>query len=427
MEDKLTISIVLIIALTLSAFFSGMEIAFVSSNKVRASLDINRKGFVNRLLDLFYGHTNMVISTLLVGNNIVLVIYGMAIALLLNPILEQFTDNSALKLAGETIISTLIILFVGEFLPKSLFRINPNYSLRAFSLPLAFFYYVLYPISWFTSFISGLLMRLFGVKVTSKEIKGITVGELDAYIQENIDKHEDENKEVEREVKIFHNALDFSKTHLRDCMIPRNEIVAVNIETTDREALTKRFNETGLSKIVVYSKDIDNIVGCIHVNELFHTEIDWKTHLKPVIFAPETLLANKMMRSMLAEKKSMAIVVDEFGGTSGLVTLEDLVEEIFGEIEDEHDHQRVMVRKLGDGLYDFSGRMEIDQLNEEFHLDIPEDDDYQTLAGYLLYNLETIPEVGETFKIENLNFTIIRKTASKIEVIRVEKLPEEDK
>lgn len=423
---SLSIVIVFMVALALSAFFSGMEIAFVSSNRVRATLDVNKKGFLNRILNLFYGNSDMLISTLLVGNNIALVVYGMAIAILLHPILKLVTDSEAILLIIETLISTLVILFVGEFLPKTIFRINPNSSLKTFALPLTFFYYLLYPISWVTAFVSNVLMKLCGIHVKSHHLKGLTVGELDAYIQENIDRQEDENKEVEREVKMFQNALDFSSTHLRDCMIPRNEIVAVNIETTDRDMLCRRFNETGLSKIVVYKENIDNVIGYIHVSELFHSNINWKEHIKTVLFAPEILLAKKMMRSLLGEKKSMAIVIDEFGGTAGLVTLEDLVEEIFGDIEDEHDRKRFMEREISPGIFDFSGRIEIDRLNEEYNLDLPENDEYQTLAGYLLYNLEALPETGETIDIEGVKFTILKKTASKIELIRVDTTNRDD-
>ncbi|MDD2961892.1 MAG: hemolysin family protein [Muribaculaceae bacterium] len=412
--------IVTLIAITLSAFFSGMEIAFVSSNKVRATLDAHKDGFLNRIINLFYNNFDMVISTLLVGNNIVLVVYGMSIAILLKPVLLIISANEAVILTLQTIISTIIILLMGEYVPKMMFRINPNDSLRALSLPLYLFYLILYPISWFSSFISNMLMKLTGVKIAPKNLKGITVGELDAFIQENIDKKEDENIEVEREVKIFQNALDFSNTHLRDCIIPRNEIISVNIDNTDRDSLCRKFNETGLSKIVVYKNDIDNIVGYIHVSELFHSECDWTQHIKPVLFAPETMLANKMMRSLLGEKKSMAIVIDEFGGTAGLVTLEDLVEEIFGDIEDEHDRKRIMARKIDENTYDFAGRIEIEQLNEIYHLDIPESDEYITLAGYLLYNLEALPEEGETIEIESLAFTILKKSATKIELVRVD-------
>ena len=255
----------------------------------------------------------------------------------------------------------------------------------------------------------------------------LTVDELDAYLQENIDKREDENKSVEREVKIFENALDFSDTRLRDCMVPRNEIVAVDVEDTTRDDLVKLFSRSGLSKIVVYKENIDNVIGFIQVSELFVTEVDWKTRLKPVVFAPETLLARKLLQQLMGEKRSMAIVLDEFGGTSGMVTLEDLVEEIFGEIEDEHDRNQLTARQLDETSYEFSGRMEIEEINERFHLDIPESDDYQTLAGYLLDEHEAIPNVGEVLDLPPYRFTIERKTAARIELIRVDIIDEKDK
>ena len=269
-------------------------------------------------------------------------------------------------------------------------------------------------------------MKLFGVKIDSTRMRLLTVDELDAYLQENIDKREDENKTVEREVKIFENALDFSDTRLRDCMVPRNEIVAVNVEDTERADLVKLFTRSGLSKIVVYKENIDDVIGFIQVSELFVTDVDWKTRLKPVVFAPETLLARKMMQQLMDEKRSMAIVIDEFGGTSGMVTLEDLVEEIFGEIEDEHDRNRLTAKQLSETSYEFSGRMEIEEINERFHLDIPESDDYQTLAGYLLAENEAIPNVGEVFDLPPYRFTIERKTAARIELVRVDIIGEDD-
>ena len=274
--------------------------------------------------------------------------------------------------------------------------------------------------SWFASLVSSTCMRLVGVKAEAKQSKGLTIGELDAYLQESIDRNEDENNQIENEVKIFQNALDFSSTHLRDCMVPRNEIVAVPIDKATNERLVRLFCETGLSKIIVYRDDIDDVVGYIHVSELFHKDTDWKQHIKSVLFAPETMLANKMMRSLMNEKKSVAVVVDEFGGTAGMVTLEDLVEEIFGDIEDEHDRKRIMARKVADGVYDFAGRAEIDYINDQYHLDIPEDEEYQTLAGYILYNLEEIPETGQTFTIDGMLFTIVKKSANKLETIRVD-------
>lgn len=250
----------------------------------------------------------------------------------------------------------------------------------------------------------------------------ITVGELDAYLQETIDTTEEENKEVENEVKIFQNALEFSNTHLRDCMTPRNEIVAVDINDTTREQLLRLFTETGRSKIVVYKEEIDEVLGYIHVNELFHPQKDWKQCLKPVMYAPETMLAKKQMQKLLKEKKSMAIVVDEFGGTSGLVTTEDLFEEIFGEIEDEHDRKKHVSKQIDETTFELAGRLEIELINERYDLDLPESDDYQTLAGFLLFNLEVLPEEGETLRIGNYQFTILKKTAAKIELVRLIKL-----
>ena len=419
--------IIALIALLCSAFFSGMEIAFVSSNKVRAEIEMSRGGIINGLLNIFYGNREMFISTLLIGNNIANIVYSMAMARLLTIPLQQWITNEALLLLAQTIIATLIILLFGEFIPKSVFRINPNASLRTSSIPLFMIYCLLYPISLFTEWISASLMKLFGIKMSSTRVRLITVDELDAYLQENIDKHEDENKTVEREVKIFENALDFGDTRLRDCMVPRNEIVAVDVEDTTRDDLVKLFSRSGLSKIVVYKENIDDVIGFIQVSELFVTDVDWKTRLKPVIFAPESLLARKMMQRLMGEKRSMAIVIDEFGGTSGMVTLEDLVEEIFGEIEDEHDRNRLTARQINESSYEFSGRMEIEEINERFHLDIPESDDYQTLAGYLLAENEAIPNVGDVLELPPYRFTIERQSAARIELVRVDVIENEEK
>ena len=419
--------IIALIALLCSAFFSGMEIAFVSSNKVRAEIEMARGGIVNRILNIYYRNREMFISTLLIGNNIANIVYSMAMAELLTIPLLRWVNNDAVLLLVQTIIATVIILIFGEFVTKTIFRINPKASLRTASVPLFMAYCVLYPISRFTEWLSASLMKLFGIKIDSTRMRLLTVDELDAYLQENIDKREDENKSVEREVKIFENALDFSDTRLRDCMVPRNEIVAVDVEETTRDDLVKLFTRSGLSKIVVYKESIDDVIGFIQVSELFVTTVDWKTRLKPVVYAPETLLARKMMQQLMDEKRSMAIVIDEFGGTSGMVTLEDLVEEIFGEIEDEHDRNSLTARQLNENSYEFSGRMEIEEINERFHLDIPESDDYQTLAGYLLAEEEAIPNVGDVIDLPPYRFTIERKTAARIELVRIDILDEGDK
>ena len=418
--------IIALVSLTFSALFSGVEIAYISSNRVKVEIDVKRGGFIGRIINLYYKYQDLFISTILVGNNIMLVIYGMGAAELLDPWLKGIYDNEVFILLMQTLISAAIILITGEFFPKTIFRINPNSSLRYFALPIFFFWVILYPISIFTAWLSKTLMRMCGIKNENHSMGMLTVGEINQYIQTSIDEQAAKD-EVENEVKIFHNAIDFSSTHLRDCMTPRNEVVAINIDTTTRDELSALFTTSGRSKIVVYRDDIDNVLGYIHVSELFDPKSNWKEAIKPVIFAPETLLANKMMRRLLAEKRSMAVVVDEFGGTAGLVSLEDLVEEIFGDIQDEHDNRRLTAREVQPGVYEISGRCEIADLNETFNLDLPESDEYQTLAGFILNNLGEIPSQGDTFDIKGMTFSIIKKSATRLELIRITvNRPEED-
>lgn len=409
---------IIIIALLFSAFFSGMEIAFVSSNKVRAELDMKQKGLLSRILSLFYGNEEQFISTMLVGNNIALVIYGMGMAALLEPVIALVWDQEAFVVLMQTLFSTLLILFVGEFMPKTIFRIDPNATMRFFAPLVWLIYVVLYPISKFTSLVSKWLMRLGGVKIEHHANALMSKIELDSFIQKSIEER-DSQATVEPEMKIFQNALDFSNIHLRDCMIPRTELVAVDIDEVTDEELLHTFVSTGISKVLVYRESIDNILGYIHSSEMFRQHDDWRKSIRPAVFAPESMLANKLMRNLMQQKKSLAIVVDEFGGTAGLVTLEDLVEEIFGDIEDEHDTQNLVARRVGENEYEFSGRMEIGRINEEFGLDIPESDDYQTIAGYILYHYQTLPRLGETVEIKNYRFTILRRKATKIELVRM--------
>ncbi len=416
--------IIAIISLLLSAMFSGVEIAFVSADRVRAELDTHKGGLSAKIIDRYFSRPDFFISTLLVGNNIVLVIYGMAGAALLDPWLKTFCANEALVLLMQTLITTGIIIITGEFFPKTLFRINPNTSLRITSVPMSLFYFLLYPVSLFTTWLSRMLMRLAGVRHSGETESALSVGDLNDYIERTIDQQQsslsaDSDNQIEHEVKIFHNAIDFSSIHLRDCMIPRNEIVAVPIKSTSREELSALFTSSGRSKILVYDDDIDSVLGYIHVSELLRPGVDWTESLKPVLFAPESLMANKMMRRLLAEKRSLAVVVDEFGGTSGMVTLEDLVEEILGDIQDEHDRSNVVARRLSDGLFEFSGRVEIQQMREQFGIDITESDDYQTLAGYILYCTGTIPTQGDEVEISPYRFRIISSSATKLELIQV--------
>lgn len=415
--------ILALVSLLFSALFSGTEIAYITADRVRVELDIKKGGFVNNIISRFYNDSDLFISTILVGNNIVLVIYGMGAAAILEPWLRGYCPNQAVILALSTLISTGVILITGEFFPKSVFRINPITSLKIFAIPVFLFYIVLYPVAIFTAWLSKMLMKLCGIKTASQRMGMLSMGDLNSYLDRTIDEVNPEKAPVENEVKIFHNALDFSNTHLRDCMLPRNEIVAVNIDTTTREQLSALFTSSGRSKIVVYREDIDDVLGYIHVSELFVPDSDWKEHLKPVVFAPETLLANKLMRRLLGEKRSMAIVVDEFGGTAGLVTLEDLVEEIFGDIQDEHDTNRAMVREIEPGVYECSGRVEIESLRENYHIDIPESDDYQTLAGYILHTEGQIPAQGDTIVLDDKLFTILKRTATRLELIRISPVP----
>ena len=417
--------IVTLVSLLFSGLFSGAEMAFVTSDRVRVEIDVKQGGIIGRVLRRFYANPQFFISSILVGNNIVLVIYGMGAAKLLDPLQEPLGIDDGTLLLMQTIASTIVIIITGEFLPKTIFRINPNASMRFIAIPIFLFYIILYPIALLATAISRGLMLLFGLKSDQVEIKMISVSDLNDYLEDTIDSLHDQKETVGTEVKIFQNALDFSNTHLRDCMIPRNEIVAAKSDITYDE-LSKLFTSSGRSKILIYREDIDDIIGYIHVSELFDPTSDWRKHIKPVLYAPEALLANKMMRRLLNEKRSMAIVVDEFGGTAGLVTLEDLVEEIFGDIQDEHDKAAPTARDLGGGIYEFSGRCEIADLNDTYHLDIPEDDDYQTLAGYILHNTGAIPEKGETITLGNLSIEVLRKSAARLELLRVTRIPSDE-
>lgn len=419
--------IIALASLILSAFFSGSEIAYVTSDRVRAEIEMKKGGPLSRILDLFYNNYNFFITTILVGNNVVLVIYGMGAAALLNPWLQANIHNEGMVLLCSTLISTGVILLTGEFFPKIIFRIDPNRSLRLAAIPLWIFYVILFPVTLFTTWLSRMLMRLCGIHDHERHDGLLSVGDLNQYLERTIDDSNSDTAEIENEVKIFHNALDFSSIHLRDCMTPRNEIVAVDITDTTRQQLSELFTTSGRSKIIVYRDDIDNVLGYIHVSELFDPGADWRQCIKPVGFAPETLLANKMMRRLLAEKRSMAIVVDEFGGTSGLVTLEDLVEEIFGDIQDEHDTADAPIREVSPGVWEISGRAEIQHINEVLHLDLPDDEDYQTIAGYILNSTGTIPEVGESVDIDGHRLEILRKSANRLELIRLSELPSDDR
>lgn len=408
----------ILVSLAFSAFFSGMEISYVSANKLRFELDKKDKSLTSKILDVFFHNPNQFISTMLVGNNIALVVYGLQMAILLEPWIAQFVDQEALIVLIQSMISTILILFTGEFIPKTIFKIDPNFFLRLFALPLYLIYILLYPISKFSSLLSFLILRIAGVK-NLKDSGVYTLGkvDLDYFIQQSIE-DAPQDSEMDTEVKIFQNALEFSNVKVRDCIVPRTEIVACDKEVSTDE-LRSRFIETGLSKILIYDENIDNIIGYIHSSELFKHPDNWLEQLCKVSIVPETMAANKLMRVLMQEKKSLAVVVDEFGGTSGIVTLEDLVEEIFGEIEDEHDMKREVARKVSENEYLLSGRMEIDTLNEMFGLDLPESDDYVTIAGLILHYYQKFPKLNESIEYGKYTFKIVKATATKIELVRM--------
>lgn len=416
----MTTTILLLIAvILLSALFSGMEIAFVSSNRLLLGIDSQERSVHSYVIDKFYSNSNNFISSLLVGNNIVLVLYGMLMARLLNStILHSLHDSPSASLLLETIISTIVIIFTGEFIPKALFRINPNRSLKRFALPIYVLYIILYPLARFTTVCSTLLLRIFNIKIKDDARDNtFSVTELNNLIQTSID-NADEEQEINNDVLIFQNALDFSSIKVRDCFVPRTEIEAVEIGTP-LEDLKSVFIESGHSKIVVYKDNIDNIIGYIHSSELFRLGKKWQQKICKMPYVPETLSAQKLMRTLMQQKKSLAVVIDEFGGTSGIISLEDLVEEIIGEIEDEHDNQNLVAKSLGNNEYILSGRLEIERINEMFDLGLPESDEYQTLGGFILAHHQRFPQLNETISIDRYRIRTIKQRSTKIELVKL--------
>lgn len=422
-QVDLALIIGILITMILSAFFSGMEIAFVSSNRMLAQMDKEKMGISKRFLSLFFNNPNSFVSTMLVGNNIVLVVYGILIARLFDQTIFAGMD-AAFTVPADTVLSTLIILFTGEFLPKTLFQSNPNRLMRVFAFPAYLFYVILWPISRFATFLSGLILRLFRVRIPKDAISGgFSKVDLDYLIQSSIDNARS-NEEIENEVKIFHNALDFPDTKVRDCMVPRTEINSVDINTCTLDELRQKFIESGNSKIIVYTDDIDHIKGYIHSSELFKNPSSWKEGIRSMPFVPETMPAQKLMQILLQQKKSLGVVVDEFGGTSGIVSLEDIVEEIFGEIEDEHDSLKYVAKQTNEDEYLLSARLEIDKVNEMFSLDLPESEEYMTLGGLILNAYRSFPKLNEIVKIGKFEFKIIKIATAKIELVQLTVLPE---
>lgn len=394
-----------------------MEIAFVTSNKLRFELDKKQRDLSSSILSIFYKYPQQFISTMLVGNNVSLVIYGLLMADVLTPWLEP-VGNQFLITLFQTILATVIVLFTGEFLPKTIFRVNPNLWLRIFSWLLLLFYVLLYPISRFSTWLSMGILKIFRVEISATTQENVFSRiDLNYLIQETFENHQNE-KELENEVKIFQNALDFSKVRLRDCSVPRTEIIALDYDT-DVVTLKQTFIETGLSKIPIYKGDIDNIVGYIHSSEMFEHQKDWKKQINQIPIVPENMAAQKLMKLFMLQKKSIAVVVDEFGGTAGIITLEDIIEEIFGEIEDEHDNKGYMAEQTGEKEYIFSGRLEVKVANAKFSLEIPESDEYETIAGFILHNHQHFPKLNEVMRIEGFTIKCVKVTNNRIELVKV--------
>jgi CBS domain containing-hemolysin-like protein len=410
-----------------SAFFSGMEIAFVSSNRLLAEMDREKNGLAQKAIALFYQHPNNFVSTMLVGNNIALVIYGILFAKIFDATLF-YPLSDGLRVTADTLLSTLVVLFTGEFIPKTIFKNNPNTMLTFFAVPAYVCYVVLYPIARFATLLSKGLLRIIGIRMNKNvEEREFTKVDLDYLVQTSID-NADNQDDIGEEVKIFQNALDFSETKVRDCMVPRTEIDAVE-DTATLETLKQVLIESGHSKIIVYHEDIDHVVGYIHSSDMFRIPADASpdallSALKPdlvrsISFVPETMLASKLMKMLMQQKRSLAVVVDEFGGTSGLVSLEDVMEEITGEIEDEHDNHKYVAKQIGDREYIISARLEIEKVNELFGLSLPESDEYMTLGGLILHEYQSFPKLNEIIQIGNFEFKIIKNTATKIELVRL--------
>lgn len=410
---------VIVITIILSAFFSGMEIAFISSNKLRVEIDYKQRRLGSRIVKRFTDKPGSFIVTMLIGNNIALVIYGIYIARLLEPKLSGFIESEFLILLIKTLISTIIILVLAEYIPKAIFRLAPNSFLNSLSFPTLLIYIIFFPITYLVIKISNALLRLFfGVSQDDEvEKKIFSKVDLDNLVND-VQKEERDSDLEKQDIKIFQNALDLSNIKLRACMVPRTEIIALEANNS-LEDLHQSFIETGHSNILIYEDSIDNITGYFRLRDLFSKPSDIKSALRKIPIVPESMAANKLLTLFVAKNKKLALVVDEFGGTSGIVTVEDILEEIVGEIEDEHDYYELTERIINDNEYLFSGRMEIDYLNENYELNLPAEDDYETLAGLVFYYHGSIPKINEVIEIRNARLKILKVTGTKLELINV--------
>jgi len=409
--------ILLFFALFFSAFFSGMELAYLSSNRLKIEVEKSQGTWQGKLKSIFYKKQSTMIAMMLLGNNVALVIYGICAAAILNPVLKHFgVEHEALLLISQTIISTLLVLITAEFLPKAIVQINPNRFLNIGSIPLLLVFILLYIPTQFILLFSWLFLRITGSKGKSSE-KVFSKVDLEHYV-DDISSRIHAEEHMSNEMTILRNALDFSHVKARDCMIPRTEIVVVDIED-ELEEVKQLFIKTGLSKILVYRDSIDNIIGYVHSFDLFKSPKSIKLVMKPIIFVPAVISGKELLEMFTKQSGSIAVVTDEYGGTAGLVTIEDVIEEIFGEIEDEHDKEDLREERINDKEYLFSARVEIDYLNEEYELEFEKSDEYETLGGFILDELEEIPAVGATFIIKNLRFVIEEVSERRIELVRV--------
>jgi CBS domain containing-hemolysin-like protein len=410
-----TLIAIVLASVLLSAFFSGMEIAYVSSNKLQIELQNKQGDFAARLLSHLMAHPSRFIATMLVGNNIALVVYGIFMAKWVEPTLYQFTSNDVAVLLIQTLFSTLIILIMAEYVPKAIFALYSNQLLRAFALPVLLVYYALFPVVGFVMGISSFLLKTLFRADLDDEKPMFNRVDLDNYVRQQI---EDQNnlEEVENEVQIFQNALDFGKVKARECMVPRTELIAMDVSDSIEE-LRQRFIETGLGKILIYMESLDNIIGYVHSFELFKKPKQIRNILLPLSMVPESMPANEVLNLLIRERKSLAIVLDEFGGTSGLITIEDVIEEIFGEIEDEHDRQDLVEEELSENKFLFSARLEIDYLNEKYKMDLPVSESYETLGGLITHYYESIPVKDDVIVVKPFIFTIKSSRHNRIEEV----------
>lgn len=410
--------IIILLTILFSAFFSGQEIAFVSSNKLRLELDIKQAKFSSGILKIFSKNPGQYIATMLIGNNIALVIYGLYFTKLLSPPLTPILGSDLLVLIVNTIISTAIILLVAEFMPKTFFIISPNFFLKALSLPTIFFYWLFYPVSKSALALSNYLIGAVSKNTSGKKTQeNVVFSKVDLDHFMSLNKQREESSEPsDHNIKIFQNALDFSNVKLRECMVPRTEIEAIECSSSAEE-LKNKFIETQHSRILVYQDSIDNIIGYFELKDIFKNPPDIISSIRRLAIVPETMAANKLLKVFVEEKKNVALVVDEFGGTSGMVTIEDVLEEIVGDIEDEHDVNELTEKVLSNNDYIFSGRLEIDYLNDKYRLGLPEEDDYETLAGLILYYHGSIPANNEVLRVNNILFKILKVTATRVELV----------